>query len=65
LARRFSRIRCSSKEMRKMVLLRPRLSMYILLRLRSRTGLLPHLRRHAEIEWKLQLGEVASRREAP
>jgi hypothetical protein len=55
LTRIFSRMRCGSKEMRNMVVWSPRLSMYILLQLRSRTGLLPHLRRRAKIERKLQL----------
>jgi hypothetical protein len=50
LAKRYSRMRCSSKEMMKMVVWRPRLSMYILLQLRSRSGLLPQLRQCAEIE---------------
>jgi hypothetical protein len=54
LARRFSRMRCS-KVMMKMVVWRPQLSMYILLRLRSWTVLLPHLRRCAEIVRKLRL----------
>jgi hypothetical protein len=55
LARRYLRMKCSSKVMMKMVVWHPWLSMYVLLRLQSRTGLLPYLRRRAKIERTLLL----------
>jgi hypothetical protein len=47
-------------EMMKMAVWCPRLTMYLLLRLRSRVGALPHLQQQTQIK-----GKVASRREPP
>jgi hypothetical protein len=55
LARRSFRRRSMNMEMMKMVVWCPRLSMYLLLRQRSRMGPLPHLRRQTRIKAKLLL----------
>jgi hypothetical protein len=55
LARISFRRRSMNMEMMKMVLWCPRLSMYLLLRRRSRTGLLPHLQRQIKYKVKLLL----------
>jgi hypothetical protein len=55
LARRSFRRRSMNMEMMKMVVWCPRLSMYLLLRRRSRTGPLPHLQRQTQHKAKLLL----------
>jgi hypothetical protein len=55
LAWKYLRMRCSNQVTMKMVLWRPRLSLYLIRRLRSRTDPLLHPRRCAEIERKLLL----------
>jgi hypothetical protein len=55
LARRFFRRRSMNMEMMKMEVWRQRLSMYLLLRLRSRTGPLLHPRQQLKIKEKLLL----------
>jgi hypothetical protein len=55
LARRSFRRRSMNMETMKIVVWRPRLNMYLLLRLRWWTDPLPHLRRRIKIEEKLQL----------
>jgi hypothetical protein len=55
LARGSFRRRSMNMEMMKMVVWCPRLSMYLLLRRRSRTGPLPHLRRQLKFKEKLLL----------
>jgi hypothetical protein len=56
LVRRFSRRRSMNMEMMKMAVWCLRLSMYLLLRLRWWTALLPHLQRHTQIKAKLLRG---------
>jgi hypothetical protein len=55
LARRSFRRRSMNLEMMKMAMWCPRLNMYLLLRLRWWTDLLPHLRRQTRIKEKLLL----------
>jgi hypothetical protein len=55
LARRSFRRKRINMEIMKMVVWCPRLSMYLVLRLRSRTGPLVHVQRHTEIKEKLLL----------
>jgi hypothetical protein len=55
LARRSFRRRSMNLEMMKMAVWCPRLSMYLLLRLRWWTAPLPHLQRRTKIREKLQL----------
>jgi hypothetical protein len=55
LARRSFRRRSMNMEMIKMEVWCPRLSMYLLLRLRWWMAPLPHLRRQTKIKEKLQL----------
>jgi hypothetical protein len=59
LERRSFRRRSMNMEMTKMVVWFLRLSMYLLLRRRSWTGLLPHLQRQIKYKEKLLLRGVA------
>jgi hypothetical protein len=63
LARRSFRRRSMNMEMTKMAVRCPRLNMYTLLRLRSWTAPLPHLRRQTKIKEKLLLrgGSIKAR----
>jgi hypothetical protein len=57
LVSRSFRRRSMNMEMMKMVVWCPRLNMYLLLRLRSRMGPLPHLQRQTQIKAELLLRE--------